>query len=105
MNEIENDLLNIRIQKNGSIIIKDKKNNLEKEGFLIFEDSGDAGDTYDYSEPYSDRILTSENSEIEILETEKNSLLNKIKYSVKMNIPYNLTSREQEQDNIQIEFL
>ena len=104
VNEIENDLLNIRIQKNGSIIIKDKKNNLEKEGFLIFEDSGDEGDTYDYSEPYSDRILTSENSEIEILETEKNSLLNKIKYSVKMNIPYNLTSREQEQDNIQIEF-
>ena len=104
MNEIENDLLNIRIQKNGSIIIKDKKNNLEKEGFLIFEDSGDAGDTYDYSEPYSDRILTNENSEIEILETEKNSLLNKIKYSVKMNIPYNLTSREQKQDNIQIEF-
>lgn len=104
VNEIENDLLNIRIQKNGSIIIKDKKNNLEKEGFLIFEDSGDAGDTYDYSEPYNDRILTSENSEIEILETEKNSLLNKIKYSVKMNIPYNLTSREQEQDNIQIEF-
>ena len=104
VNEIENDLLNIRIQKNGSIIIKDKKNNLEKEGFLIFEDSGDAGDTYDYSEPYNDRILTSENSEIEILETEKNSLLNKIKYSVKMNIPYNLTSREQKQDNIQIEF-
>ena len=104
VNEIENDLLNIRIQKNGSIIIKDKKNNLEKEGFLIFEDSGDAGDTYDYSEPYSDRILTNENSEIEILETEKNSLLNKIKYSVKMNIPYNLTSREQKQDNIQIEF-
>ena len=104
VNEIENDLLNIRIQKNGSIIIKDKKNNLEKEGFLIFEDSGDAGDTYDYSEPYSDRILTSENSEIEILETEKNSLLNKIKYSVKMNIPYNLISREQKQDNIQIEF-
>ncbi len=104
VNEIENDLLNIRIQKNGSIIIKDKKNNLEKEGFLIFEDSGDEGDTYDYSEPYSDRILTNENSEIEILETEKNSLLNKIKYSVKMNIPYNLTSREQKQDNIQIEF-
>lgn len=104
VNEIENDLLNIRIQKNGSIIIKDKKNNLEKEGFLIFEDSGDEGDTYDYSEPYSDRILTNENSEIEILEIEKNSLLNKIKYSVKMNIPYNLTSREQKQDNIQIEF-
>ena len=103
-NEIENDLLNIRIQKNGSIIIKDKKNNLEKEGFLIFEDSGDAGDTYDYSEPYNDRILTSENSEVEILETEKNVLLNKIKYSVKMNIPYNLTLREQEENNIHIEF-
>lgn len=105
MNQIENEILNVRVQKNGSIIIKDKKNNLEKEDFLIFEDSGDAGDTYDYSEPYNDRILTSENSEIEILETEKNSLLNKIKYSVKMNIPHNLTSREQEQDNIQIEFL
>ena len=105
MNQIENEILNVRVQKNGSIVIKDKKNNLEKEGFLIFEDSGDAGDTYDYSEPYNDRILTSENSEIEILETEKNSLLNKIKYSLKMNIPHNLTSREQEQDNIQIEFL
>ena len=104
VNEIENEILNVRVQKNGSIIIKDKKNNLKKEGFLIFEDSGDAGDTYDYSEPYNDRILTSENSEIKIFETEKNSLLNKIKYSVKMNIPHNLTSREQEQDNIQIEF-
>ena len=104
VNEIENEILNVRVQKNGSIIIKDKKNNLKKEGFLIFEDSGDAGDTYDYSEPYNDRILTSENSEIKIFETEKNSLLNKIKYSVKMNIPYNLTSREQKQDNIQIEF-
>ena len=104
MNQIENEILNVRVQKNGSIIIKDKKNNLKKEGFLIFEDSGDAGDTYDYSEPYNDRILTSENSEIKIFETEKNSLLNKIKYSVKMNIPHNLTSREQEQDNIQIEF-
>ena len=105
VNEIENEILNVRVQENGSIVIKDKKNNLKKEGFLIFEDSGDAGDTYDYSEPYNDRILTSKNSEIEILETEKNSLLNKIKYSVKMNIPHNLTSREQEQDNIQIEFL
>ena len=104
VNEIENEILNVRVQENGSIIIKDKKNNLKKESFLIFEDSGDAGDTYDYSEPYNDRILTSENSEIKIFETEKNSLLNKIKYSVKMNIPYNLTSREQEQDNIQIEF-
>ena len=103
-NEIENEFLNVIIQKNGSIIIKDKKNNLEKEGFLIFEDSGDAGDTYDYSEPYNDRILTSENSEVEILETEKNVLLNKIKYSVKMNIPYNLTLREQEENNIHIEF-
>jgi len=54
-------LLNIRIQKNGSIIIKDKKNNLEKEGFLILEDSGDAGDTYDYSEPYSDRLTKYKN--------------------------------------------
>ena len=104
VNEIENEILNVRVQENGSIIIKDKKNNLKKESFLIFEDSGDAGDTYDYSEPYNDRILTSENSEIKIFETEKNSLLNKIKYSVKMNIPHNLTSREQEQDNIQIEF-
>ena len=34
VNEIENEILNVRVQKNGSIVIKDKKNNLEKEDYL-----------------------------------------------------------------------
>jgi alpha-mannosidase mngB len=104
-NEIENEILNVKIQENGSVIIKNKKENIEKKGFLIFENSGDDGDTYDYSEPYNDRILTSENSEIKILKSEKNSLLNEIKYIVKMSIPYDLKAREKGENDIETEFI
>ena len=104
-NEIENEILNVKIQENGSVIIKNKKENIEKKGFLIFENSGDDGDTYDYSEPYNDRILTSENSEIKILKSEKNSLLNEIKYIVKMSIPYDLKAKEKGEDDIETEFI
>ena len=103
-NIIENKNLKITVCKNGSIIIKNKKENFEKKGFLIFENSGDDGDTYDYSEPYEDRIITSEKSTIEILETKNSSIINEIKYSLKMNIPYNLKMRKKNKDEVINEF-
>ena len=103
-NVVENENLKVTVCENGSIIIKNKKENFERKGFLILENSGDEGDTYDYSEPYKDRIITSENSTIEVLEIKNNSLLHEIKYSLKMNIPYNLKMRKKNEDEVINEF-
>ncbi|WP_233573257.1 glycoside hydrolase family 38 C-terminal domain-containing protein [Leptotrichia sp. OH3620_COT-345] len=104
-NSIENKILNVTVCENGSLIMKNKKENITKKGFLILESSGDDGDTYDYSEPYNDRILTSGNSKTEILEVKNNPLLSKIKYSLKMSLPYNLAMRGKNKTNIETEFI
>lgn len=103
-NIIENENLKVTVCENGSIIIKNKKENFERKGFLILENSGDDGDTYDYSEPYKDRIITSEKSIAEILETKNGSILSEVKYSLKMAFPYDLKMRGKNKDDIITEF-
>ncbi|MDO5088558.1 MAG: glycoside hydrolase family 38 C-terminal domain-containing protein [Leptotrichiaceae bacterium] len=102
---IENGVLNVTVCENGSFIIENIKENMIKEGFLIFENSGDDGDTYDYSEPYNDMVLTSEKSLMKILEIKNSFLLSEIKYSLKMKIPYNLNMREKNENNVETEFI
>ncbi len=103
-NSIGNGILNVTLHENGSLTIKDKEEKTIGKGFLIFEDSGDDGDTYDYSEPYNDRVLTNEESKVEILEIKDYGFLSKIKYSLKINLPYNLEKRKKGEDNIVTEF-
>lgn len=89
-NELENEFLKIKIQENGSLCIVDKITKHEYSKILIFEDSADAGDSYDYSSFSYDRIITSENARI------KNLIINNnhASYELELLLPYDLEARK-----------
>jgi len=57
---MENRYLKVTIQSDGSLSLLDKQTGFIYEKLLIFEDSGDAGDEYNYSPPVRDKRITSE---------------------------------------------
>lgn len=61
-NRIENRFFKIEIYENGSLGLFDKETAHEFKGLHLFEDCGDAGDTYNYSPVERDAIITSENA-------------------------------------------
>lgn len=68
---IENDSLKIKVNKNGSLKIVDKINHIEFDDLNIFEESGDAGDEFNYCFPDKDEFYYSTDfkPEIKIIET------------------------------------
>lgn len=91
---IENDLLKVEIQKNGEVSIQNKKTDQIINGSLIFENSGDDGDTYDYSEPRKDWCLYSNKKDIRNVEVQKSDLLSTVNFTTSLEIPKDLEERE-----------
>lgn len=91
-NTIENNLYKITANKNGSIDILDKVSNRIYSNQAVIEDNGDDGDSYNYSPPRKDVIVSSLNSksEVKILKSEVEEEM-VIKYLMK--IPYSLEER------------
>ena len=56
---LENEFLRVTLLSDGSFDVLDKQQNRLYSGLHIFEDSGDAGDSYNYSPPVFDSIVTS----------------------------------------------
>ncbi|MCH7731696.1 MAG: alpha-mannosidase [Candidatus Marinimicrobia bacterium] len=56
---IENEFYKVRVQDDGSLIIEDKETGEIYRNFNHFEDSGDAGDEYNYSPPKKQEVFTS----------------------------------------------
>lgn len=90
-NVIENNHYKISLA-NGNIQLTDKISNTVYDKFISIEDSGDEGDTYDYSPPEKDRIydLDFSNTEVEVI---KGELQESLKIAGKWELPYDLTSR------------
>ncbi|MCY6371062.1 glycoside hydrolase family 38 C-terminal domain-containing protein [Clostridium ganghwense] len=93
---IENEVIKLKISKEDGIVITDKETGNEFKGFFMVEDSGDDGDTYDYSQPRKDRYYYSNHLDIVDLTIERNSLVQKAFYVMKMRIPKDLISREKD---------
>ncbi|MFU1884032.1 hypothetical protein, partial [Enterococcus faecium] len=55
IDSIENDYYRL-IFEAGELSLVDRKSGKTFKNFLAFEDSGDEGDTYDYSPPYADQL-------------------------------------------------
>ncbi len=55
---IENEFVKVQIQPDGSLTLTDKPNRVTYPNLLTFEDGGDAGDAYNYSQPRRDQIVT-----------------------------------------------
>jgi mannosylglycerate hydrolase len=63
---IENEFYGVRVQDDGALIIKDKATGETYTDFNYFEDSGDAGDEYNYSPPKEQEIFSSKGIKADI---------------------------------------
>ncbi len=88
-NCIENGLLKVEAQDNGTIIITDKRTSESYEGLLMFEDSADAGDSYDYCSIKNGSILY-DNIEVGIEEGYAGPLVGSLLLSGTLDIPVGL---------------
>ena len=103
-NYIEDDFYKVEFV-DGKINILDKINNKKLEDCLYIEESGDDGDTYDYSPPeekFDFRYnLTFENS---IIEVKNRDIYKEIKLSGEFTVPGNLKERELNNRNTNIPY-
>lgn len=94
---IENNTMRITIE-NGKLTLFDKLKHTSIEDFLYVEDSGDDGDTYDYSYPFNDwkLALDFEHSTIHSIQ---GKLAQVLQIEGTFHIPYNLADRENKISN------
>lgn len=57
---LENAALRVVVERDGSLTLTDKASGQVYRGLNVFEDGGDAGDTYSYSAPLGDLVLRSD---------------------------------------------
>ncbi|MFW9920933.1 MAG: hypothetical protein ACFFED_15135, partial [Candidatus Thorarchaeota archaeon] len=62
---LDNGILAVKVEKNGAVTITDKRTSQIYEGLLIFEDSADAGDSYDYC-PIEDGTIVFDDLEVDV---------------------------------------
>ena len=88
---MENEFLRVDFRQNGSIDLTDKSNQTVYKGLHIFEDGGDAGDTYNYSPPFNEKILTSSNLEPKITCLDAGPLIGRFQIDLTMDVPKGLS--------------
>lgn len=90
---IENSNYYIQLNDDNTLTITDKNADKTYNKQMIFIDSGDAGDSYNFSPPEKDLVITSENAERIGTKTYKNKLNQRLEFSIEMNVPYDLEER------------
>lgn len=90
-NKIENEFYRITVDENSKINLFDKTTNKTYQDFICIEDSGDEGDSYDYSEPTDDMIIS--DKELQKSEFNQTSLGSIGILSFKIRIPIDLVER------------
>lgn len=100
---IENQYYKLEIKENKLNLLNKKSKEILEDVFYI-ESSGDGGDSYDYSPPYTDRVFNSKNSTIKNVKTLKNKEEEIIFYTLEFNIPKNQASRDKNRTDITVEF-
>ncbi|MBO0453911.1 glycoside hydrolase family 38 C-terminal domain-containing protein [Candidatus Enterococcus murrayae] len=77
----------------GELSLIDRKEGTTYKNFLAFEDSGDEGDTYDYSPPYTDHSYRLDLAEASC-EATQNTLRSKLVFNGEWNIAKDIQERE-----------
>lgn len=91
--KIENKYYTITFEENNTLTIYDKINKKEYKNQMIFEENGDDGDSYNYSPPRKDLIITSLEAQVIAKEKYTSSISEKLKIRLKNILPYNLEER------------
>ncbi len=91
-NSIENEHLKVTL--NDGICVHYKEKNLLFNNFIEFEDTGDDGDTYDYSLPRHDNKYIADFKNAKNIRFDNNSLVQSMTFNLEMQIPQNLIERK-----------
>ena len=67
-NFIENDALRVAVGARGDVTLTDRATGERYAGLMVFEDSGDAGDEYNYSWPRRDTVVRSSAARVSLVE-------------------------------------
>lgn len=102
-NSIENSYYKLEIKDN-RLNLFNKISNEYLENVFYIESSGDGGDSYDYSPPYTDIIFNSNNSIIKNIRTLKGNDEEILFYTLEFNLPQNQESRDKNILDTTIEF-
>lgn len=94
-NSMENDDLKVTINTDGSLNITEKQTGHTYRNLGYFEDGGDAGDTYDYSYPPQDTLVSSLGKPARITLLQPGPLLAKFKVELTLDLPEGLTEDRQ----------
>lgn len=92
-NSIENDFYKVTVENNAIKLLVKSTGEIVEDVFSI-ETSGDAGDSYDYSPPHKDMVITSKDSKISKVESLKGNNQEILKYRVTYNLPQDQASRD-----------
>ncbi len=87
---LENEFLAVKINPNGSLDIKEKGTGKLYKDLHVFEDSGEAGDPWNYHAPSKDKVISSIGMPAEISLIENSHLSATIRIDINMNIPAGL---------------
>jgi mannosylglycerate hydrolase len=94
-NGLENSLIKMTINRNGSIDLLDKQTGHLFSGLHIFEDCGDAGDTYNYSPVKMDTVITSQDSAASYVVTQEGPLKAQVCIQLQLTVPLRLEEGDQ----------
>ncbi|MEW5956659.1 MAG: glycoside hydrolase family 38 C-terminal domain-containing protein [Chloroflexota bacterium] len=94
-NSMENDDLKVTINADGSLNVTEKQTGHTYRNLGYFEDGGDAGDTYDYSYPPQDTLVSSLGQPARITLLQGGPLLAQFKIEITLDLPEGLTEDRQ----------
>jgi mannosylglycerate hydrolase len=89
---LENEYLHLQINENGTLTLREKIHDDLYENLGYFEDGGDAGDTYDYSHPATDRVITSLDRKAAITLETTGPLLARFRIELTLDLPRSLNA-------------
>ncbi len=84
---LENEFLKVWINNDGSLKVTHKPSGRTYDNLGYFEDGGDAGDTYDYSHPEQDTVITSKGLQAVITLVEPGPLMARFRVEIALDLP------------------
>jgi len=93
---LENEGLLVQINPDGTLDVTNKRTGQTFQNLGYFEDGGDAGDTYDYSYPERDEIITSLGREAKITLEQSGPLVARFRVEIALDLPESLTPDRQQ---------
>lgn len=89
---IQNEFYELKVQNN-QIVLRNKATGAVIENIISIENSGDAGDSYDYSPPHKDLLINHEKTVIKNIASIKSNQLEQLSYELSYIVPKDLEER------------